>query len=135
MLSSFYIKIQREFKSIGHNNSFILKKIEEFVIEKKGNNLKVNSNKLTFTVSILGWTWDYFASIDSGYFIVEDNKIVFGFSLYKRTIAILIMCFLIVNRTKNIYTCLPFLFVLLMNYVSAFFKSNKMLDELIEKWS
>lgn len=125
------MKIQKDVQLLEDDHSFVLKKIEEFVLSNKGQNLSKMSNKISFNISLFGWSWDYFSLIDKGYFVVEHDKIIFGFSLYKRLIITLIICPLIIFSTKNVYAFFPFIAMLALNYLIAYLKYKSMLKNSI----
>ncbi len=133
MYNPFYIKIQKEFKPLTQDYSLVLKHIETFVLSNKGENVEINSNQLSFKMSIFGWSWDYFALIDRGNFIIENNKIIFRFSFYRGLIIFLPVSFLVVYQSGNIFACFPFIFGIIISCILAIFRYKKMLNTMVKE--
>lgn len=130
MYNPFYIKIEKEIKPLTQDYSLVLKHIEKFVLANKGENVEINSNQLSFNMSILGWSWDYFAFIDRGIFIIENNKIIFRFSLYKRLLLLLTISFLVIYQSGNVFACSPFIFGIVISHIIAIVRYKKMLNTM-----
>lgn len=129
----FLFKVQKSFedkRKTSDGIDILMHNIEKFVIENKGQDITRTRNQITFKVSMLGWTWDYFSLLDAGIFIVEENKVIFKFSLYKRILVFIIMSSLIVYTSKNIFACFPFIIMLLLNWATALVRYRGMLNKL-----
>lgn len=133
MHNPFYIKIQKEFKRSTQDQALILKHIEKFVLANKGENVEIRENQLKFKISFLGWSWDYFALIDRGHFIIENNRIIFRFIFYKGLIFILPISFIVAYQSENIFACLPFIFGIFINYIAALVRYKRMLTTIVNE--
>jgi hypothetical protein len=65
--------------------------LTEYIKKNKGRQITVSANKLSFTVGLSGWSWDKFAQIERGEFVLSDTTISFRAYMYRGFIIGLIL--------------------------------------------
>lgn len=129
------IKYSKTFNDNINNEKreIIINYINDYVIDKKADNILKNNYSVTIRTSILGWNWRTFASIDKGIFTVWDNKLTYEFSMYWLFIIVPIFSLLISYSSKNIKIGIfLFVFLGLGNWIMTKVKQKKIFDELIQ---
>ena len=78
----FSIKYKREIDPmvlLKRGNEPILNLVKIFVEKNKGRNIVVTEDSVSFDTAFFKWSFDTFAEIRKGVFIIEGDKLVFEF--------------------------------------------------------
>jgi hypothetical protein len=107
--------------------------LAEYVKKNNGRHISVSDNKLSFGVSLMGWSWDKFAQIEKGEFILSDQTISFRAFMYRGLIIGFVMSAAIAAFSGNwVIGLFCFAWLYGGNLVIAYVKYSRMLTAIAE---
>ena len=112
------------------NKNQILSRLNEYVLENKGQYVEKYGDKILFHTSMFGWNWDKFAEIEKGIFTLTDSAIHFEFFMYRHFIIVAISTIAVFCATQLIsITFFVFLLFGMFNWIIALIKYKRMLKK------
>ena len=111
----------------------VLSGLAEYIKKNKGRQIAASADKLSFTVGLSGWSWDKFAQIERGEFVLSDQSISFRAFMYRGFIIVSFMSVFMAAVSGNWIIGL-FCFVWLYggNLVTAWIKYSRMVKDIAD---
>jgi hypothetical protein len=107
--------------------------LKEYVQHNSGKHITATDDKLSFAVGLQGWSWEKFAQIEKGEFILTDETISFRAYMYRMLIIVLSMSlFLMVVSGEWFVGLLCFAWLYGGNVVVAIVKYRRMVKNIAE---
>lgn len=105
----------------------------EYIKKYKGRQIAASADKLSFTVGLNGWSWDKFAQIERGEFVLSDQSISFRAFMYRGIIIVSLMSVFMAAVSGNwIIGLACFVWLYGGNLVAAWIKYRRMVKDVAD---
>lgn len=112
----------------------VLDCVSIYVQNLKGKEITILENGLSFKYSLFGASWDQFAQIEKGKFLLTETTISFKFYMYRLFIVTIIMSGSMAFFTQQLFVGIFFFSVLAIgNWVIALIKFNFFIKDVARK--
>jgi len=112
-----------------------LARLADYIQQNKGKQITVSENMISFTVGIYVWSWDKFAQLEKGRFLLTDEIISFRAYMYRMLISVLFMSFFLTAVSGEcIVGLLCFAWLSGGNVVTATIKYRRMVKDIADNF-
>jgi hypothetical protein len=117
-----------------NSNKETLEFIKEYIIKRKGDNIVIENNRLTFK-SKTSSKWDILSTIDKGIFNIQNNEgkiiLTYEFFMYQLFIMVTIMSIMMMVVAQDIWFAkVGFLWLGGMNWLVTIIRHKSMLTDI-----
>jgi hypothetical protein len=117
-----------------NSNKETLEFIKEYIIKRKGDNIVIENNRLTFK-SKTSSKWDILSTIDKGIFNIQNNEgkiiLTYEFFMYQLFIIVTIMSIMMMVVAQDIWFAkVGFLWLGGMNWLVTIIRHKSMLTDI-----
>jgi len=129
----FSVKLTQKLNTAIQEKRKVLDAVNKYVERNKGQDIKIIDFQLTFNISLFGLSFDKFAQIEKGTFVINDNTITFQYFMYRLFIVSIIFSIIGTYASQTIvFGVFLFVFIVLGNWLIAFLKFRTMLKDLAD---
>jgi len=114
------------------DSSELINKIEEFVKDNRGTVTEKKENSLRFRSAIPIWNWELFGLVDGGLFTINQEQIVFRFTLYRLFVVTIVLSLFMGLFLKQFYFGIgALIFLGIGNWITTVLRCSRVLDDVV----